>query len=90
MTQISNPSDKKKLKDFVVEISNCMLRMDAERDMIKDICTRGKDEIEISPRTLKALAKIYHKQSLQEEKMNSEEIFDLYEETFAVAQQQNP
>jgi hypothetical protein len=75
--------DKKKLKDFIVEISNCMLRMDAERDMIKEILQRGKEELEMQPKVIRAMARIYHKNSLMEEKMTSEEIFDLYEETFS-------
>ena len=79
--------DKKKLRDLITEISNCLLRMDAERDLIKEILQRGKEELEIQPKTLRALARIYHKNSLMEDKMSSEEIFDLYEETF---QQQTP
>lgn len=81
-----NPVEKKKLENFVHEISNSMLRMDSERDLIKDICTRAKDELEIAPSTLKKISKIYYKNTLVEEKLANEELFDLYEQVFNVTE----
>ena len=37
---VSNPADKKKIKDALLEISNCMTRIDAEKELIKDIVLR--------------------------------------------------
>jgi hypothetical protein len=37
MTSISSPEDRKKIKDALQEISDSMTRVEAERDLIKDI-----------------------------------------------------
>ena len=83
MSFISSPKDKKKLEGFIQEISNAMLRMDSERELIKDICNRAKDELEVKPKTIRQIAKIHYKNSLVEEQMEAEELFDLYEQVFS-------
>lgn len=77
-----NAADRKKLEGFVQEISNSMLRMDAERELIKDICNRAKTDLELKPKIVRNLGRIYHKQSLQAEKTEADSIFDLYETLF--------
>lgn len=77
-----NAADRKKLEGFIQEISNSMLRMDAERELIKDICNRAKAELELKPKIVRNLGRIYHKQSLIEEKSEADSIFDLYETLF--------
>ena len=77
-----NPNEKKKLEGFVKEIDKCMLRMDAERDLIKDILNRAKDDLDVKPKVVRRLANIYHKNSVAEERSETEEIFDMYEQLF--------
>jgi hypothetical protein len=79
----SNPNDRAKLAKYIKEIDNSLTRIDAEKDLIKDICDLAKDELEIKPVTLRKVARIYHKNALVEEKLASEEIFDLYEQVFS-------
>lgn len=73
-------SDKQKTKDAVIELSNSMLRQDAERDLQKDICNRIKDEVGLEPKYLKRMAKVYHKQNFSEVRSEHEEFETLYEE----------
>ena len=77
-----NPVEKKKVEGFVKEISNCMVRMDAERDLVKDILNRAKDEIGVKPKILRRIARIYYRNSLNEERDETEELFDTYDEIF--------
>ena len=77
-----SPEDKKKFQGYVKEISNSMTRMDAEKDLIKDIIAQAKDDFELSPKDVRKIAKIYHKQSYIEEKSEQEKVFDLYEQLF--------
>ena len=81
-----NPVDKKKMENFVKEISNCMVRMDAERDLIRDILNRCKDELGIKPKILRRIARIYYRNSLNEERDETEELFETYDEIFNSAE----
>lgn len=76
----SSPSDKQKIKDAVMEMSNSMLRTESERDLQKDICLRIKDEVGLEPKYLKQMAKIYHKQNFVEVRNEQDEFETLYEE----------
>jgi len=80
--QFSNPKDREKLAKYVKEIDNSFTRIDAEKDLIKEICDTAKDELEIKPATLRKIARIYHKNSLIEEKVEAEEVFELFEQVF--------
>jgi hypothetical protein len=40
----SSPEDRKKILDALVEISNSLTRIEAERDLIKDILTSVEDK----------------------------------------------
>ena len=76
--QISNPEDRKKIKNALVEISNSMTRIEAEKDLIKNIVTDLADNFEIDKKHINAMAKIYHKQNFSEERTKNEEFEVLY------------
>jgi hypothetical protein len=78
----SNPKDRQKLANYIKEIDNSLTRIDAEKDLIKDICDNAKDDLDIKPATLRKVARIYHKNNLITEKLATEEVFDLYEQVF--------
>ena len=80
-----SPADKKKLQGMVQEIANAMIRMEMEREFIKDVLARAKDELEMKPKTVRSMAKIYYKNVLMELKMESEELFNLYEDVMAAS-----
>ena len=75
------PSDDKsrtEIKNAIVEASNALMRIDGERDFIKETANRIKDEHNMPPVLLKKLASIHHKQNLQEAVQKVEAIEDSY------------
>ena len=45
---ITNPETLKRIKNAMVEISNALTRMDAERDLIKEIVTNTCDNFQLN------------------------------------------
>lgn len=76
---ISSPEDRKKIKEAVQEISNSMLRMEAERDLIKEIVKEISDNHQIPRKIIAKIAKTFHKQNLTQEVADHEDFVDLYE-----------
>lgn len=83
MNQISNPADRKKIKDALIEISNSMLRIEAERDLIKEIVQTVSDEHDIPKKYVNKMGKLYHKQSFYNEQQQNDELATLYETVVA-------
>lgn len=79
---ISTNEDKKKLANAIKEISNSMTRMDAEKDLIKDIIQVAYEDFEIDKKHIRKLASIYHRQNMSEVKYEYDEVETLYEELF--------
>jgi hypothetical protein len=77
---LSSPEDKKKLKNAIQEISHSMTRMEAERDLIKEIVKEQSDQFMIPKKILAKIAKTYHKQNLTQEVEDHEDFVELYEE----------
>lgn len=80
LNQLSNPADRKAVFDAIVEISNSMTRMAAERDLIKETLNMVKDNYELPTKYTRTLAKIYHKQNFNQVKSEQEEVEALYEQ----------
>lgn len=83
MNMISNPADRKKIKDALVEISNSMTRVEAERDLIKDIVKTISDDFDIPKKYVNKMARLYHKQSFYNEQQQNDELTTLYETVVA-------
>lgn len=79
---ISNNEDRKKVANAIQEISNSMTRIDAEKDLIKDIIDQTSEKFELDKKHLRKLATIYHKQNLTEVKNEYDEVETLYQELF--------
>ena len=60
---ITNPETLKRIKNAMVEISNALTRMDAERDLIKEIVTNTCDNFQLNKKAFAKAAKVYHKQN---------------------------
>jgi len=75
----SNPADRKAILECMKEISNSMARMESEREFvreaIKDICEKQ----ELSKKTFRRMAKVYHKQNFNKEIEEHEEFESMYE-----------
>lgn len=76
---ISSPEDRKKIFDAIKEISNSLLRMESERDLIKEIVKEISDEHQIPRKIVSKIAKTFHKQNLTQEVADHEDFVDLYE-----------
>ncbi|AUR85765.1 transcriptional regulator [Vibrio phage 1.081.O._10N.286.52.C2] len=79
---ISTPQDKTEVINMVKEASTCLLRMDSERDLLKEIAARAKEEFEIKPADFNKVVKMYHKQNRHEEQEKHQKIDGLYEKLF--------
>ena len=79
---ISTNEDKKRVANAIKEISDSMTRIDAEKDLIKDIIQVTYENFEIDKKHIRKLASIYHKQNMSEVKYEYDEVETLYEELF--------
>jgi hypothetical protein len=71
--------DKKKIKGALQEASNSLTRIDAERDLVKNIMNDTSKNFQIPKKTVKKLINVYHKQNFSEEVATHEEFESLYE-----------
>ena len=74
-----NPEELKAFKNAITEITNSMTRIDAENELIGDICNVQKAKYGFSTTTVKKVATMVHKQNLQEESDKFEAIVNLTE-----------
>ncbi len=79
MTIPSSPVDRKAILDCMKELSASMTRVEGERDFqreaVKDLC----DKLELSKKTFRRMAKVYHKQNFNKEIEEHEEFEEMYE-----------
>ena len=86
---ISSPEDRKKIFAAIREISNSMVRIEAERDLIKDIVKDVSDNYQLSRKTVNKMAKVYHKQNLSQTVAEHDEFVETYEEITSANTPQN-
>ena len=75
----SSPEDRKKILGAIQEISNSLTRIEAERDLIKDILQDIEDKFEMPKKYTRKIAKIYHKQNFTEVQQEQSEMETIYE-----------
>ena len=75
----SSDADKKRIKDVMIEISNSMTRIAAEKDFIKEAILSCCDEVEVDKKHLRKMATIYYKQNLAEVVGEVSDVEALYE-----------
>lgn len=76
---VTNPVDKKKIKDALFEISGSFTRIEAERELIKEIVENLAEEYELPKKQVNKIARAYHKQNFNDQVSESEEFQELYE-----------
>lgn len=74
--------DKKAIRDVVIEIDNAMTRIDAERDFIKEAVNNASEKYQIDKKTLRGMARLYHKQAVSDARAAADELFETYEQIF--------
>lgn len=72
-------TQKKEVKGCLQEISNSLTRVEAERDLVKEILQRMQDDFEIPKKLARRLAKVYHKRNIEEEVAAANELNDTYD-----------
>ena len=83
MNYALTPEQKKALQGAIQEVSNSMLRTEAERDLIKEIVKEQSDQLQIPKKVISKIAKTYHKQNLAQEVADHEDFVELYEKITA-------
>lgn len=71
--------DKAKVLGCLQEISNSLTRIEAERDLIKEVLQRLQDECEIPKKLSRKLAKVYHRRNYEEEVAAQSDFQTVYE-----------
>jgi hypothetical protein len=79
INQISSEADRKKLFDAIVECSNSMVRIEGEKDFIKEATKKVCEDLKLPKRLVSRLVKVYHKQNYDEEVATHEQFEQLYE-----------
>ncbi len=79
MNYALTPEQKKDLQGAIQEISNSMIRTEAERDLIREIVKEQSDTLQIPKKVISKIAKTYHKQNLAQEVADHEDFVELYE-----------
>ena len=74
-----NKIDKAKVLGCLQEISNSLTRIEAERDLIKEILQKMQEEHEIPKKLSRKLAKVYHKRNYEEEVAEQNDFTETYE-----------
>jgi hypothetical protein len=83
MNYALTPEQKKDLQGAIQEISNSMIRTEAERDLIREIVKEQSDTLQIPKKVIAKIAKTYHKQNLAQEVADHEDFVELYEKITA-------
>jgi len=79
MTLAATPEEKLKLLDALKEISASMSRVEAERDLIKNLKDDICDALQLNRKVLNKLARTYHKGNYNEEVELHKDFETLYE-----------
>ena len=80
MSLPSDPAARKAIKKCMDELSASMSRIDGERDFTKEAINNICEEYEMSEKTFRKLAKVYHKQNFSKEVAEHEEFETMYEQ----------
>lgn len=75
----SSPTDRQAVQKALQEISASLTRIDAEKDLIKDILVTVQDNQNIPKKYMRKMARIYHKQNFTEVQQEQEDLETLYE-----------
>ena len=79
INQISSEADRKKLFDAIKECSNSMVRMEGEKDLIKNAVADICSQLNLPKKIVNRMVKVYHKQNYDEEVAVHEQFETLYQ-----------
>jgi len=76
---LNNPEEQKIIKDCLREMVDSMIRVSAERDLMKEIVSRVKDETTVKPKIFRRMAKVQFASNFSEVVADNEEFVEIYE-----------
>ena len=79
---IQDPEIRNKVRAALGEISASITRIEAEKDLIKEVVKKLSDETSIPKSVLNKSAKVYHKQNYKQQVEEYENFQQLYETLF--------
>lgn len=79
MTIPSSPTDRKAILECMKEISSSMTRTEGEREFIREAIKEICEKYQLSKKTFRRMAKVYHKQNFSLELEEHEEFETMYE-----------
>lgn len=80
MSLPQDPAARSAIKKCMDEISASMTRTEGERDFIKEAIANICEEYELNKKTIRKLARTYHKQNFSKEVAEHEEFETMYEQ----------
>lgn len=75
----SNKEDRRKLKAMIVEMTNALLRIDSERELLKEITSAASGEFGIQKKLINKLARTLYKNNYADLQSENEHFEFLYE-----------
>ena len=81
----SSQSDRDKIASAVKEAGDSHIRIQAERDLIKDIAASMKEDFQMPPKDFNKMVKTYVKSSYAADTAAAEEFAEAYQEIMAKA-----
>lgn len=76
---LNNPEEQKVIKDCLSEMVDSMIRVAAERDLMKEIVARVKEDTTVKPKVFRRMAKVQYQSNFSEVVAEDEEFVELYE-----------
>lgn len=76
---LNNPEEQKIIKDCLQEMVDSMIRVSAERDLMKEIVARVKEETTVKPKIFRRMAKVQFAANFSEVVAEDEEFVEMYE-----------
>lgn len=79
MTITVNAADRKKMKSMIVEMTNCLERIDSEKEAMKDIAELAEDQFGIKKKYINKMARTMFKHNYSDLRQETEHFEFLYE-----------
>jgi arsenate reductase-like glutaredoxin family protein len=76
---LSNPADREKLLKIIKQCSDSLIKIDAEKELIRETIAAVCEELEIPKKLVNRMVKVYHKQNYDEEVATHDQFETLYE-----------
>lgn len=83
---LNNPEEQKVIKDCLQEMVDSMIRVSAERELMKEIVARVKEETTVKPKIFRRMAKVQFASNFSEVVAEDEEFVEVYEKLNAALQ----